>query len=424
MCAGRRAGKSELALYMIVRWAITNPGSANYYIGPFKTQTAEIIWHSRRLHNMIPAEYIDTVSRTEYRITLKNGSFIKVSGSDDADSLRGIRINFLVADEIKDWREDSYHNLLPACADYNAPIFTIGTPPVAEGLFTKLMDDHIKDPEMAFYEMPTTENPHINKEWIEKERIRLYDRGDGDIFEREYMAKFVRGGKSKIFPQLDASLKSDQPSLLHRISKDINQLEYYCAMDPGSSSVFAVLFVAYNYYRKRLYILDELYITEQSSTSIGKVMPLVLDTIKKWYPTMDEWRFICDEAATWARNEILDRYGLFVEPTDKVTNKKEFGISIIKDILHQKRVLISKDCTKLYWEMDNYVLDKNGSIPKRDDHLIDCLRYTLGACKYDSHEGTPPSMLEQDLTNEERRDNAIKEYVIPREPYLFEMDEE
>lgn len=408
---------------MIVRWALTNPGSANYYIGPFKTQTAEIIWHSRRLHNMIPQQYIDTVSRTEYRITLKNGSFIKVSGSDDADSLRGIRISFLVADEIKDWREDSYHNLMPACADFNAPVFTIGTPPLQEGLFTKLMEDHVKDPKMAFFEMPTTENPHINKEWIEEEKRRLYDRGDGDIFEREYMAKFIRGGSRKIFPQLDAKHKYEQWALKAHLAKDANQLEYYCVMDPGTTSVFAVLFVAYNYYRKKIYILDELYITHQTETSIGKVVPEILKKINDWGVSVTEWRFICDEAAVWARNEILDRYNLFVEPTDKAVHRKENGLSLIKDLLYLNKLNISRTCEKLYWEMDNYVLDKHGNIPKRDDHLIDCLRYALAACNYDPKEIPYFSKEEQDLTQELERDRVSLEDSLPRDTYLFEMDE-
>jgi len=38
---------------------------------------------------------------------------------------------------------------------------------------------------------------------------------------------------------------------------------------------------------------------------------------------------------------------------------------------------------KFFWEMDNYVMDKSGDIPKKHDHQIDNFRYILAAAGYE-----------------------------------------
>ena len=46
------------------------------------------------------------------------------------------------------------------------------------------------------------------------------------------------------------------------------------------------------------------------------------------------------------------------------------------------KLFISTQCAQLFWELDNYYLDKHGKLQKKNDHLIDCLRYMLGALHY------------------------------------------
>ena len=70
-------------------------------------------------------------------------------------------------------------------------------------------------------------------------------------------------------------------------------------------------------------------------------------------------------------------------PTQKHLNKKEHGLSLIKDLLIHDMVVISDRCEDLIKEMEKYAKDDKGMIPKKDDHLIDCFRYLLGAANYD-----------------------------------------
>jgi len=45
-------------------------------------------------------------------------------------------------------------------------------------------------------------------------------------------------------------------------------------------------------------------------------------------------------------------------------------------------LIISDRCVHLFEEMQKYAKDDRGNIPKRHDHLIDCLRYLLGLSNY------------------------------------------
>jgi len=81
-------------------------------------------------------------------------------------------------------------------------------------------------------------------------------------------------------------------------------------------------------------------------------------------------------------NEVFDQFGVPFSPTRKRDSNKEEGISLIKDMLIKNKVYISSRCTNLFAEMEGYVKDKQGKIPKKNDHLIDCFRYALWSAGY------------------------------------------
>ncbi len=101
---------------------------------------------------------------------------------------------------------------------------------------------------------------------------------------------------------------------------------------------------------------------------------------------MDDWIKSIDEAAAWANNELMAQYGVYFMPTAKHKNKKDDGISLIKDLLIQDVMMISSACEPLLWEMENYITDDFGKFPKKNDHLLDCLRYLLASANYDINE--------------------------------------
>lgn len=384
---GRNWGKTELVAYLLWRWAWTYPGSENYYFSPFMKQSREILWASRRVQTLGPDSWIERINEHEMRIYFKNESFVKLDGSDNVESYRGVKPQGLtVFDEFKDFRPEFFEAYDPNRAAHDTALFIIGTPPEFEGQFTQIANSWEQDPTKAFFKFPTYSNPHISKDWLEKKKAELYARGEGDKWEREYMAEFVRGGSKRIFPMLTNKIIKPHAELMTSIAKDKRRLEWFCWADPAGASTFAVLFAAINPYTKHVYLIDEIYEQNQSEMTVKKIGKRILAMTKELYS--GEWRFGYDEAETWFANEMLEHFGLSFEPTQKARNDKTTGLSLIKDIMLANKLTISSRCEKLFWELDNYRKDDEGRIIKKNDHLLDTARYILGASFYSLNESS------------------------------------
>lgn len=388
---GRNFGKTELVAYSLWRYAWTFPGSENYYFSPYMKQSREILWQSNRLQAFGPKAWIEgKPNDTEMRIKFRNGSFIKLDGSDNVEAYRGVKPKGLsVFDEFKDFKPQFFEAYDPNRAAFNSPLLIIGTPPEAEGQFSKVYHAWKEDDRKAVFSFPTSANPHIDRGWLERKKEELYQRGDGDIWEREYEAKFVKSGAKSIFPMLTRDYIRPHSAVLQEIYKDRRKLEWFAWADPAGASCFAVLFAAINPYTRTIYFLDEIYETRQQEMTVNKVGARIVSKCGALYdprPGDTEWRHGYDEAETWFANEMLERFGLGLEPTQKAKHDKTTGLSLLKDAFLAKKVVISDRCEKFYWELDNYQKDDDGKIVKKNDHLIDCARYILGASYYSLNE--------------------------------------
>jgi hypothetical protein len=410
---GRKWGKSEFVIYFLWRHAMMNPGSSCYYFAPLAKQAKEIVWSERRLQNFGPRHWIAKIDNNEMRITFTNGSFIKVDGSDSYEAYRGTQPSCAVYDEFKDFHPQFHEGMGPNLAVKRAPLLIIGTPPRIDARnyvqYIQLADECKVRADSIFLCRPTSDNPVISKEWLASEKDKLFTRGEADVWYREYEARLVAGGRRAIFPMfVRDNFVKPHDELMAKIRPDARKLEWFVVMDPGTTTCFAVLFGAIHPYTKKIYLLDCIYEKSQANTSVMRVFPRLLDKVTEIYPgsdVLDDWFRVIDEAAAWATTEILNQYGVFFHPTQKSKNKKEDGVSLIKDILIEGFVEMSDRLEPLFYEMENYISDDLGRIPKKNDHLIDCFRYMLGHANYDVNQMVEAKMspnfrgrtLEQDL---------------------------
>lgn len=400
---GRKFGKTEVAAYALWRHALLYPGSACYYIAPEAAHGRKIIWDTQRLQkflgNVDSNKYVLKVTDNTMRVIFKNGSFIQVMGSDNWAAANGLTPDIVVYDEFKVFNPKFHIEFDPNRAAKNAPLIIIGTQPKVgdknkdqyEGMldFCKSNSNESDLCVYTTFDNPINMRPENHKAIMQQIKI-LRDRGEEDTVQREYYSRIVPGGSRAIFPMLREDLHIfPHEQLLSEISKDLSRLEWYCVADPGSTTCFAGLTIALNPYTKVVYVLDELYEKDQSMTSTRMIYPRLESSMKTYYPSgdiIDDWYKCYDEAAAWFANEVMQQYGVYFSPTAKHINKKEEGLSLIKDQLIHNLVKISSNCIHLFKEMQEYAKDDNGNIPKKNDHLVDCFRYFNGMSHYNMHE--------------------------------------
>ena len=410
-CCGRNFGKTELAAYLLWRWAWFNPNSECYLFEPEQKQAKEILWASNRIQNFGPRDWIDgEPNNTEMRIRFKNGSFIKIDGSDNYDSYRGVKPKgIIIYDELKDINPKFLDAFEPNRAAYNPPALWIGTPPIVENHFIHYMEEAKSNPSWAYFHAPTRDNPYVSRDWL-KDKEEYYKRiGDYETWLREYEAIFVKGGKSHVFPQwLKISLTIDI------WPEDVKHWRAFVVFDPASSSTFGVLFILYHPYSRRIKIVDEIYESEPSLMTTKKIWLRAKSKISLIKAVgINDFTYVYDEAASWFRNEMNEiDSSVFLEPTKKAKSDKESGIGLIRDALDQGLVEVSHECTNFKWEMDNYVKDSNGRFIKARDHLIDCFRYFFDASGFALNVMPTPIAVDPDL---QKRSYRIEDDYTPDE---------
>ena len=100
-------------------------------------------------------------------------------------------------------------------------------------------------------------------------------------------------------------------------------------------------------------------------------------------PNHDDWMLIYDNAALWFANEVAVEYDYGMIPCTKDLKNKGAKLGQIKDAINAGLFFMTDRCKNLSIEMQNYVKDKNGKIPKENDHLIDAIRYIYNGSHYD-----------------------------------------
>lgn len=97
------------------------------YVAPFYSQAKAVAWdYLKRYSAVIPGT---TVNESELRIDYPNGSRIRLFGADNADALRGLFFDGIVADEYGDWKPSVWGYVIrPALADRGGWAVIIGTP--------------------------------------------------------------------------------------------------------------------------------------------------------------------------------------------------------------------------------------------------------------------------------------------------------
>lgn len=389
---GRSAGKTEALLFIAWTYALLNSGSSIYIITPHRKQGKDIYWASGRMQTYGPQEYVEQHKDSELRVIFKNGSVITIDGCENYEALRGIKPTLVLYDEFQHHsREFHVEVMQPNLVGANVSLVVMGTPPKRDCFYVEFREQLLSeiaegDTTRAYFELPSWCNPSLNKEELEKTKVRLFKSGDEKVWYREYEGKLIFGGEDAVFPQWDPKKHIRKHELIMKLlERDMHKLRWFTICDPGTTTVFAVLFAAYNPNTSQIFILDEIYESDRKQTDVMTMWGRIVHKEKELYPHAPDrtWRRVYDEAAAWFAREVSSNFGENMQSTEKGRFKKEQNVSIVKSLMAEDNCLFVSDrLTKLPWEIDNFVTDEDGDFPDNHDHLLDCLFYLMAASNF------------------------------------------
>ena len=216
--AGRRCGKTRMsAVTMLVKALECKHLDATVlYVAPTFQMARTLMWN---LLLMLGDPVIKKSNVNDGEITLINGVILRIRGADNPDSLRGMKLYYVVCDEFKDVKSSTWELILrPALSDLKAGALIIGTPEPGKSLFRDYFDLGMDgdDPEWRSWRLTTLDNELIDPKEIDAARKSMSTMA----FRQEYLADFDTMG-SDIFKEewfVDGDEPRDGEYFIARIS--------------------------------------------------------------------------------------------------------------------------------------------------------------------------------------------------------------
>lgn len=201
--AGRRSGKTHLALTECILLACRRSGANIFYLAPTYRQAKQVAWDT--LKAMI--EPLNILARkpneSELTLYLTNGSAIFLKGTDNFDSLRGVGLDFAVLDEYADMEPRVFTEVLrPALADRSGHAMFIGTPKSYNHFYKFFLRGSDPEyPEWKSWQLTSYEAGIVSKDEIDAARAEMDERA----FRQEFLASFESMG-SRVYHSFERSV--------------------------------------------------------------------------------------------------------------------------------------------------------------------------------------------------------------------------
>jgi len=366
--AGRRFGKTHLSIRELCYHA-REPNQEVWYVAPTYRQAKQIVW--RKLKNKLQdLNWAKKVNESELSIHLKNGSVISLKGADNADSLRGVGLDFMVMDEFADVDQEAWTEVLrPTLADKQGKALFIGTPKGIGNWAHDLYTMPQEQPSVwASFQFTTLDGGQVKPEEILAAKQDLDER----TFRQEFMATFETYS-GRIYYAFDRMTHCEPP-------KQIDLSIIYIGMDFNIDPMSAVVAVRQG---DNLYVIDEIRMFSSNTTEI-------VDEIKERYKSSKT--FIYPDPAARQRKTsaagatdltILSNAGFIVKAPNAHTPVRDRINAVnsrLKDASGVSHLFIHPKCKYTIEGLERHTYKEGTSQPDKDsgyDHMMDALGYMV-----------------------------------------------
>lgn len=384
LIGGIGSGKSWSGAHYSIGRVVNNPASL-HFIGAntySQLETATLKTLFNELQNL-GIEY--NYNHNKGLLTFAGGTAL-CKTMDNYEMLRGIEIGSFWIDESRDLKQEAFDMMMGRLRDKNAKELqgrVTSTPAGYNWMFDYFHKDGTKNnPEFRMINAVSMDNIYLPAGYLESIKAQYSD----EFYEQEILGRFVRGGKGTIFPWIITAKKLSRREL---IPIDVNKWTMIVGLDPGSTSIFGVIFFLFNQYTKKMIVVDEIYESNPINTTASKINDAINQKLKQY--TFKNVEYVYDEAAVWFRNELAEvDSNKWLTPSAKSKFGVDGYINLIKTVMNHGLIEIASECTSLWKELEMYQKDDKGNIPKANDHLINALQYGVGFLGLDFSELSEP----------------------------------
>lgn len=195
VCAGRRWGKTRLAIVEMLRRVPSLTPAADqealiWYVAPTRKEAKRILW--RALKRSVPEGWLRAKpNESDLLLEFVNGVILQLHGSDqDPDSLRGSGVKFVVPDENATMKPEVWTEVLwPSLVDTHGEALILGTPKSYNHFHDYFAQGQSVDPIWAnwgSYQFRTIDSPFIDPAEVEQFKAT----NDERTYRQEFEASF------------------------------------------------------------------------------------------------------------------------------------------------------------------------------------------------------------------------------------------
>lgn len=363
--AGRRFGKTTLAIRELCKYASKIDEAEVYYIAPSYRMAKTIVWKKLK-KKLKKLNWVKKINESDLSIILINDSQISLKGADNPDSLRGNSLVFAVLDEFVFMDEEIWYEVIrPALSDQKGDALFISTPYGKNnwGYDLYIRENDYPDTWKSFT-YTTLDGGFVTKEEIELAKKDLDER----TFNQEYLASFESYGNVVAYT-------------FNRI-RHIRQYEYqrinelHVGIDFNNSPITAAIAIKHG---DKLYQIDEIYMNDSNTAELAQ-------EINTRYPNCNITVYP-DPAGRQRRTSangqtdftILANAGFKVKaPTshDLVRDR----INALNSRFHSDNLFIDPKCKHTIESIEKFSYKDGTQIPNKSqgfDHMFDALSYMV-----------------------------------------------
>jgi len=268
--AGRQIGKSLTLINLMLYYVLNNPKTTALWLAPVYAQSVKIL--SQILDAVGDAPILKEANKSEKIISFVNGSRIYFRSAEKPETIRGLSVDYLFADEAQDIQDDAMSKaVIPTLTAAGKKAIIAGTPKTRNwfhSYYAKGLDDNEED--YKSYHAPSSVSPFVSDSFLQEQKRSLPEA----IYRQEYLAEF-QDSEGAVFSNIDGScILSEWQQAKGRL---------YAGLDVGTKQDYSVMT-----------IMDELgrvvYMWRDRGLPYNTIVDKVVSIAKTYKPSV----FLCE----------------------------------------------------------------------------------------------------------------------------------